>query len=191
MTLFYCCFFYLFGLLSVCSFADAGELPHLASLQVPHDDLPFADMGGGILCKFPLADPYSGMYTVICKSGPGGRLAKHRHLGSVYGVTLAGKWSYEEDDWMAEGPGSFVWETPGAVHSLVIADDAPPETLIFFIVYGALEFYSDDDEPVALFDWQAAAATQYGACEAAGVKCPDLTRPRKMAVPKADQKEEL
>jgi hypothetical protein len=52
------------------------------------------------------------------------------------------------------------------------------ENLVFFIVYGALEFLDDEDNTLVMFDWLAAANTQYDACEKAGITCPDLTRPR-------------
>mmetsp|Transcript_999 Transcript_999/g.1561 ORF Transcript_999/g.1561 Transcript_999/m.1561 type:complete len:204 (-) Transcript_999:132-743(-) len=169
-------FFYLFASLFCMSRAVQPSVTHMEALHVSHEDLPWADFGGGIFIKFPVADPTTGMYTVVLKSEGGGKVNRHRHFGSVYAITLEGAWYYKEHDFLAK-KGDFVWETPGSVHTLMTSDDYE-ENLVFFIVYGALEFLDDEDNTIVMFDWMAAANTQYAACEEAGISCPDLTRPR-------------
>ena len=85
-----------------------GPPSTLEAMFVSHEDVPWIDFGGGIFVKFPVTDPYSGMYTVVLKS-PGGRLARHRHLGSVFAITLDGSWRYEEHDWVSKNEGDFIF----------------------------------------------------------------------------------
>ena len=56
----------------------------------------------------------------------------------VVGYVIKGKWRYLEHDWIAD-EGSFVYEPPGEVHTLVVPDDCQ-EMITFFIVHGALMY---------------------------------------------------
>ena len=55
-------------------------------------------------------------------------------------TTLAGTWSYLEYDWVA-GPGDFVQEFPGTIHTLKVDAGAH----IRFTNDGTLEFLNEDD----------------------------------------------
>lgn len=171
-----------------CGFASPTHpFGEMDALHVTHEALPWADFGNGIFLKFAVTDPVTGMYTVLLKSNGGGQVNRHRHFGQVYGITLKGAWYYKEHEWLAK-EGDFVWETPGSVHTLMTSDDYD-ENLVFYIVFGALEFLDEEGKTIVNFDWKAAAATQYAACEEQGVECPDLTRPRSMVLPAAATEE--
>ena len=53
---------------------------------------------------------------------------------------LEGSWYYKEHDWVAR-PGSYLYENPGAVHTLMVDDPKGMKTL--FCLNGALEFLDD------------------------------------------------
>jgi 2,4'-dihydroxyacetophenone dioxygenase len=78
-----------------------------------------------------------------------GKLGRHRHRGPVFACTLEGSWRYLEYDWVAR-PGSYVHESPGAIHTLV--SDDPNGMKTFFWLNGSLEFYDDNDALLETLD---------------------------------------
>ena len=60
---------------------------------------------------------------------------------AVVGYVIKGRWRYLEHDWVAE-EGSFVYEPPGEIHTLVVSDDCP-EMITFFSIGGAM-IYLDE-----------------------------------------------
>ena len=79
----------------------------------------------------------------------GGMLGRHRHRGRIYACTLEGEWRYLEYDWVAR-PGSYVLESPGAVHTLV--SDNPEGMKTIFFLNGSLEFLDDNDNLLQTLD---------------------------------------
>ena len=67
----------------------------------------------------------------------------------MYGYVIKGSWRYIEHDWIAK-EGSFVYEPPGEVHTLVVDEDVE-EMITLFHVNGAL-IYMDDDNNTVGFD---------------------------------------
>ena len=72
-----------------------------------------------------------------------GLLGRHRHRGPVWGYVLEGSWRYLEHDWVAS-PGSYLYENPGTIHTLVVDDPQGMKTL--FWLNGALEFFDEKGE---------------------------------------------
>ena len=60
----------------------------------------------------------------------------HRHPAPVHGFVIQGRWHYLEHDWVA-GPGSYIFEPPGDVHTLV-AEDTGEDSITLFHMTGAL-----------------------------------------------------
>jgi hypothetical protein len=61
---------------------------------------------------------------------------------TVHGYTLRGSWRYLEHDWVAT-PGTYIFEPPGEVHTLVVDEDS--ETMVTFFVVESALIYVDDD----------------------------------------------
>jgi hypothetical protein len=70
-------------------------------------------------------------YTVLVRWSAGAQVPTHRHFGPVHAWTTFGRWRYLEYDWVAR-PGVYVYEAPGAVHTLHVDDD----TEVIFVVQG-------------------------------------------------------
>jgi len=117
---------------------------HLASDAPEAPWLPFGD---GLTMRHLAFDVRTNTYVNIMKAERSGRLNRHRHRGPVHGFVQSGSWRYLEYDWVAR-PGSYIHESPGVIHTLVAEE--PMET--FFIVNGAVEFFDDNDEIVAVED---------------------------------------
>jgi 2,4'-dihydroxyacetophenone dioxygenase len=91
--------------------------------------------------RFNLA---SGQWINLLKITPGGKVNRHRHSGGqVMAYTIQGKWHYIERDWVAE-PGTFVYEPPGDIHTLVI--DGEEEMITLFILEGVIQYLDDKDQ---------------------------------------------
>lgn len=110
-----------------------------------------------------------GSYTLLTRMQPGTQLPTHRHLGPVTGYTFSGRWRYLEYDWVA-GPGSFIYEPPGSVHTLVVEGDEPAEVL--FEVTGGLVLFHEG-QVVGYEDAESARERYRMALEAEGKPVPE------------------
>jgi 2,4'-dihydroxyacetophenone dioxygenase len=79
-----------------------------------------------------------GFYVNLLRVRQAGVLSRHRHSGPVHAIVLKGSWHYLEHDWVAT-EGSFAFEPPGEVHTLVVPDDVD-EMITFFHVTGTLVY---------------------------------------------------
>ena len=136
----------------------------------------------GVSMKLLFADPASGAWGNQLYGRPGEELGIHRHHGFVYGYTLSGKWGYREhaNEWMAE-PGDLIFEEPGSVHTLFIAEDSPEDAVVFFIVYGSLEYLDEYGDTIVIEDWRTVSQRYYDYCKANNIEPYDLTHPRQKA----------
>jgi len=82
-----------------------------------------------------------GYYVNLLRVRRSGVLSCHRHNGSVHAQVLRGRWYYLEHEWVAE-EGSFVMETPGETHTLVVPDDVP-EMITWFHVTAGYVYFED------------------------------------------------
>jgi hypothetical protein len=92
-------------------------------------------------------DVRSNLYANVLWVKEGGMLGRHRHRGRVFGYTIEGSWRYVEYDWVAR-PGSYVQESPGAIHTLV--SDEGMKTM--FWLNGSLEFFDEKDNLLETLD---------------------------------------
>lgn len=77
-----------------------------------------------------------GYWVHLTRVRGGGLLSRHRHPAPVHGFVLKGSWRYLERDWVAR-PGSYIYEPPGDIHTLVVDDDCA-EMITLFHMTGAL-----------------------------------------------------
>ena len=83
----------------------------------------------------------------VCKSG---FLSRHRHPAPVHGYVIKGKWRYLEHDWVATA-GSYVFEPPGEIHTLVVDEDCD-EMITFFNISGAMIYVDETGQTVGYED---------------------------------------
>jgi hypothetical protein len=61
----------------------------------------------------------------------------------VTGYVIRGAWRYLEHDWVAK-EGSFVYEPPGEIHTLVVDEmTGAGEMITFFNIHGAMVYVDD------------------------------------------------
>ena len=70
-------------------------------------------------------------------------LSRHIHPSWVTGYVIRGAWRYLEHDWVAK-EGSFVYEPPGEIHTLVVDEQVgATEMITFFNIHGAMVYVDD------------------------------------------------
>jgi len=120
--------------------AGAGEIPLVppAVTETRHigaDELPWVEVGEGMFAQLLHVDLHQGLWIVKARWTPGTVLCPHYHSGPVYGVTLKGHWYYAETPEAINGPGSYIFEPAGSVHTLVVPEqDEMAEA--WFAIYG-------------------------------------------------------
>jgi 2,4'-dihydroxyacetophenone dioxygenase len=89
----------------------------------------------------------------IVRIRPGKQLNPHYHPAGVFGYTLSGSWRYLEHDWAAT-PGTFLWEPPGELHTLVVDPNATEPMVTYFVSLGGLVYVDNvtSGRPVAYDD---------------------------------------
>ena len=112
------------------------------------EEIPWASMGpdpkGGVDIKIFRVDSVNNRIAFLNRFQPGFIATKHRHVGEVHAYTLQGAWHYFEYDWIS-GPGDYVYEEPGTIHTLEALPSNTEPTVVFFVVEGGLDVYDDDN----------------------------------------------
>ena len=107
------------------------------------DEIPWVPQGERVWFKPLRFDLAAGRWVNVLKVTGGGRVNRHRHSGGqVLGYCLQGSWHYLERDWVAR-PGTFVYEPPGDIHTLVV--DGAEEMRTLFLLEGVVQYLDEDD----------------------------------------------
>lgn len=97
--------------------------------------LPGAAPGSEIIPLF--LDRENGIWVLYGKFGPGTKLPKHFHTGTVHFFTTKGQWNYLEYPQNPQTAGSYLYEPGGSIHTFSVPDDAREPAEGFMVVYGA------------------------------------------------------
>ena len=110
---------------------------------------PWVPYGANAAIRHLLFDTRHNIFSNILWIKSAGVIGTHKHRGTVVMVSLEGSARYLEYDWVA-GPGAFIYETPGLVHTLVT--DHPDGVKLFGWLQGPIEFYDDKGTFVETLD---------------------------------------
>ena len=113
------------------------------------DENLWAPVGDGIWSRPLQLNVTGGFYTHVLRVKRSGLLQRHRRSGMVQAYVIKGRWYYLEHDWVAE-EGSYIFEPPGDVHTLVV-EEGHGEMLTMFQIHGAM-VYLDDNNAVTSVD---------------------------------------
>lgn len=124
------------------------QLPHpnaLPSMFVGEadasDERLWVPTGEGVAFRPLFLSASHGYWTTVTRIRRSGIISRHRHVGAVHAHTLKGSWNYLEYDWVAQA-GSYIFEPPGDVHTLVV-DGAQGEMMTVFQIHGAMVYLDD------------------------------------------------
>ena len=98
----------------------------------------------GVVFRPLLLNTVTGSWCNLLRVRKSGVLSRHIRPSWVTGYVIKGAWRYLEHDWVAS-EGSFVYEPPGEIHTLVVDETAGnvQEMITFFNIHGAM-VYGDD-----------------------------------------------
>jgi 2,4'-dihydroxyacetophenone dioxygenase len=137
-----------------------GLQPEIAVQSIPTDERVWVPQAPNVWFRPLLFNTVSGGWCNLLRVRKSGVLSRHRHPMVVTGYVIKGSWRYLEHDWIAT-EGSFVYEPPGEVHTLVVPDDCP-EMITHFNIQGAMIYLDAEDKHIGYEDvW-----TKIGMCRA-------------------------
>jgi 2,4'-dihydroxyacetophenone dioxygenase len=139
--------------------------------EITAADLPWVEQAEGVWFKPLRLSPGRGMWANLLRISAGGLVSRHRHHGAVEAWVIQGRWRYIEHDWVA-GPGSYVHEPKGDVHTLVV--EPGEEMITLFIVQGAIDYLDDDDNVLHTDTAQAKLELYEAHCREHGLKLADV-----------------
>ncbi|MEC8201374.1 MAG: 2,4'-dihydroxyacetophenone dioxygenase family protein, partial [Pseudomonadota bacterium] len=115
----------------------------------PEDDRLWVPNGPGRWSRPLCLNVSQGYWVHITKVTEAGIVSRHRHPAPVHGFVIEGKWRYLERDWVATA-GSYLFEPPGDVHTLVV--DEGDYMITLFHNSGALLYCDEDGNTVGSTD---------------------------------------
>lgn len=116
---------------------------------IPEDEGIWVPLNHGVSFRPLCLNASQGYWVNLLRVKQAGVLSRHRHPQAVHGYVIKGKWRYLEHDWIAT-EGSYVFESPGETHTLVVDQDVE-EMITLFQVNGSM-IYVDPDGDVTGYD---------------------------------------
>lgn len=120
----------------------------LLEQAVSTDEREWVPVADGAWVRPLLFDTVGGAWVNVTRLRTTSIVSRHAHPCPVHGFVIKGQWHYAERDWQATA-GSYVYEPPGDVHTLVGDGD---ESLTLFWISGTLIELDDTGRPTGYAD---------------------------------------
>ncbi len=117
----------------------------LVTQAIPDDDRLWVPQAPQVWFRPLLLNATNGEWVNLLRVRCAGVLSRHRHPAPVHGYVIKGAWRYLEHNWVAT-QGTYVFEPPGEVHTLVVDDDVD-EMITLFHVCGAWSIMMNTTRP--------------------------------------------
>lgn len=151
------------------SFTEQFQLDDQA---INTNDIPWIPQSDRVWFKPVRFDLTTGSWINLLKVKPGGAVNRHRHTGGkVMAYTLQGQWRYLERDWVAT-PGTYVFEPPGDIHTLVV--DGEEEMITLFILEGSIHYLDENDQVIKQDDVFSKMKLYFDYCEQNNIPVKEL-----------------
>ena len=120
-----------------------GIQPEIAIQAIPDDERVWVPQAPGVWFRPLLLNTVTGSWCNLLRVRKAGVLSRHIHPSWVTGYVIRGAWRYLEHDWVAK-EGSFVYEPPGEIHTLVVDEQVgATEMITFFNIHGAMVYVDE------------------------------------------------
>jgi quercetin dioxygenase-like cupin family protein len=122
-----------------------GIQPEIAVQAIPDDERVWVLQAPDVWFRPLLLNTVTGSWCNLLRVRKSGILSRHIHPSWVTGYVIRGAWRYLEHDWVAH-QGSFVYEPPGEIHTLVVDDlsGGDKEMITLFNIHGAMVYVDAD-----------------------------------------------
>jgi quercetin dioxygenase-like cupin family protein len=115
-----------------------GIRAEIAVTAIPEDERVWVPQAPDVWFRPLLMNTVTGSWCNLLRVRKSGVLSRHIHPSWVTGYVIKGAWRYLEHDWVAKA-GSFVYEPPGEIHTLVVDEVVgEPEMITQFNIHGAM-----------------------------------------------------
>ena len=122
---------------------SAAVPEEIAVQAVPDDDRLWVPQAPDVWFRPLMLNTITGQWCNLLKVTGAGIVSRHRHPSAVFGYVIKGRWKYDEHEWVAQ-TGSFVYEPPGEIHTLVVDEQAGAQEMItFFNIHGAMVYVDE------------------------------------------------
>jgi len=130
-----------------------GIQPEIAIPAIPEDERVWVPQAPLVWFRPLLLNTVTGSWCNLLRVRKSGVLSRHIHPSWVTGYVIRGAWRYLEHDWVA-GEGSFVYEPPGEIHTLVVdaATGGATEMITFFNIHGAMVYVDEQGQSTGYED---------------------------------------
>ncbi|MDR6154767.1 2,4'-dihydroxyacetophenone dioxygenase [Acidovorax delafieldii] len=130
-----------------------GIQPEIATAAIPDDERVWVPQAENVWFRPLLLNTVTGGWCNLLRVRKSGVLSRHIHPSIVVGYVIRGSWRYLEHDWVAR-EGSFVFEPPGEIHTLVVdeASGDATEMITFFNISGAMVYVDAQGQPTGYED---------------------------------------
>src|SRR5437870_11458425 len=122
----------------------------IVTQAVPEDERVWVSQAPNVWFRPLMLNTLNGQWCNLLRVRRAGVLSRHRHPAPVHGYVIKGSWRYLEHDWVAHA-GSYVYEPPGDIHTLVV-DEGVAEMITFFNISGALIYVDEQGRPTSYDD---------------------------------------
>ncbi len=120
-----------------------GIQREIAVPAIPSDERVWVPQAPNVWFRPLLFNTVTGSWCNLLRVRKSGVLSRHIHPSWVTGYVIRGAWRYLEHDWVAT-EGSFVYEPPGEIHTLVVDEVAgTPEMITQFNIHGAMVYVDE------------------------------------------------
>ena len=124
--------------------------PEIVLPVAPEDERVWVPLKENVWLRPLMFNTVSGGWCEIVRVRGGGMVSRHRHPAPVHGLVLQGAFHYLEHDWVAHA-GTYIYEPPGEVHTLVVDDDVE-EMRCFFQISGSVNYVDAEGKDVRAED---------------------------------------
>jgi 2,4'-dihydroxyacetophenone dioxygenase len=130
-----------------------GIQPEIAETAIPEDERVWVPQAPLVWFRPLLLNTVTGSWCNLLRVRKSGVLSRHIHPSVVVGYVIRGAWRYLEHNWVAR-QGSFVYEPPGEIHTLVVDDaaDGATEMITFFNISGAMVYVDEQGQATGYED---------------------------------------
>lgn len=129
-----------------------GIQPEIAVQAVPDDERVWVPQAPDVWFRPLLLNTVTGSWCNLLRVRKSGVLSRHIHPSWVTGYVIKGAWRYLEHDWIAS-QGSFVYEPPGEIHTLVVDQTSgSTEMITLFNIHGAMVYLDADGKQTGYED---------------------------------------
>lgn len=154
------------------SLNEFTELFGLPDQAIDLNEIPWVPQSDRVWFKPVRFNLATGQWINLLKVKPGGAVNRHRHTGGqVMAYTIQGEWRYLERTWTAK-PGTFVYEPPGDIHTLVV--DGEEEMITLFMLEGSIHYLNDEDQIIDQDDVFSKMQKYMEYCEKNNIEVKDL-----------------